>query len=170
MYSTAIRIFMGASILKIMKYISRFTSELKASTPEVWEWMTSFEGISKEMSPLMVMTAPAHVKSLESVAFEPGKPIFRSWLLLFKVLPFDYSDFTLERVDVGTGFVEQSSMGSMRLWRHVRNIQSIEGGCMLTDELTYEPRFAGVIAHQFVKMLFKHRHRQLRKHMGELPQ
>jgi len=88
-----------------MQYTSKFTSELKASKSEVWKWMTSLEGISKEMSPLMVMTAPANVKSIESVVFEPGKPIFRSWLLLFKVLPFDYSNFTLERVDVDTGFV-----------------------------------------------------------------
>ena len=149
-----------------MQYTSKFTSELKASKSEVWKWMTSLEGISKEMSPLMVMTAPANVKSIESVVFEPGKPIFRSWLLLFKVLPFDYSNFTLERVDVDTGFVEQSSMGSMRMWRHVRNIQSKEGGCILTDELTYEPRLAGFVVDKFVKILFNHRHRQLRKHLG----
>ena len=149
-----------------MKYTSKFTSEFKASKHEVWEWMTSLEGISKEMSPLMVMTAPAHVKNIESLSFEPGKPIFRSWLLLFKVLPFDYSNFTLERVDVGTGFIEQSSMISMRLWKHVRNIESREGGCLLTDELIYEPRLAGFIVNRFVEVLFNHRHKQLRRHLG----
>jgi len=149
-----------------MKYTSRFTSELKASKPQVWEWMTSLDGISKEMSPLLVMTTPANVRNIDSISFEPGKPIFRSWLLLFKIFPFDYSNFTLERVDTGNGFVEQSSMGSMRLWRHVRNVQSKEGGCILIDELTYEPRFAGFIVNKFVQILFRHRHKKLRRNLG----
>jgi ligand-binding SRPBCC domain-containing protein len=149
-----------------MQYTATYSSQLNATPLQLWEWMTSFEGISREMSPLMRMTAPAGVTNLQSLSFEPGKPIYRSWLLLFKFLPFDFSDFTLEKVEPIKGFVEQSTMGSMRLWRHVRRIEPAEQGCVLTDELTYEPRFAGFLASLFVRLLFNHRHKQLRKHFG----
>src|SRR5512139_1412845 len=105
-----------------MQYTATFSSQLNATPMQIWAWMTSFEGISREMSPLMRMTAPPSVTNLQSLAFEPGKPIYRSWLLLLKFLSFDFSDFTLEKVEVGKGFVEQSTMGTMRLWRHVRRI------------------------------------------------
>lgn len=149
-----------------MQYTATYSSELKASPNQVWEWMTSFDGISREMSPIMRMTVPPGVRNLHSVSFEPGKPIFRSWLLLFKFLPFDYSNFTLEKIDIGAGFAEQSTMGSMRLWRHVRTIRALEEGCVLTDELTYEPRFGGSLANWFVRLLFNHRHKQLRRYFG----
>ncbi len=150
----------------VMQYTATYSSDVKAKPEQIWEWMTSLEGISREMSPIMRMTAPAGVTNLQDIAFEPGKPMFRSWFLLFKFLPFDFSDFALERLEVGSGFVEQSTMGSMRLWRHVRQIKASETGCVLTDELTYEPRFAGFLANWFVRLLFNHRHKQLRKQFG----
>jgi len=85
-----------------------------ASQKEVWEWITSMDGISKEMSPYMHMSAPAGVTNLQSIPFEPGKRLFRSWITLFKIIPFDYSDLTLESLEEGVGIVEQSPMGSMR--------------------------------------------------------
>ena len=149
-----------------MRYTATFSSHLEATPSQVWEWMTSFDGISREMSPLMRMTAPPGVTNLQSLTFEPGKPIYRSWLLLFKVLPFDFSDFTLESVEAGKGFVEQSTMGSMRVWRHTRTIEPSGGGCTLIDELTFEPRFAGTLVNAVVRFFFNHRHRQLRRHFG----
>lgn len=151
-----------------MQYSAKFSSHLNASQEEVWQWMTSLDGVTREMSPLLLMTSPEGVKSLDAVSFEPGTPIFRSWLLLFTLIPVDYSNVTLERVDEGSGFVEQSSMGSMRLWRHVRTIQPRQQGSVLIDELTFEPRFAGFgfIANKVVQFLFKHRHKQLRKYLG----
>ncbi len=118
------------------------------------------------MSPLMRMTAPPGVTNLQALTFEPGKPIYRSWLLLFKFVPFDFSDFTLLEVEAGKGFVEQSTMGSMRLWRHVRRIDPSGNACILTDELTFEPRFAGFLANKIVRVFFNHRHKQLRRHFG----
>ncbi|WP_372783768.1 hypothetical protein [Litorivivens sp.] len=149
-----------------MQYEARFSSNLKANRGELWRWITSVEGISNEMAPFLRMTVPRGAIDLESLSFEVGKPVFRSWLLLFKVMPFDYSDFTLESIDSGVGFFEKSSMGSMRTWNHVRRISPCEGGYTLTDELTFEPQIAGWLSNKIVAFFFEHRHRKLRRHFG----
>lgn len=149
-----------------MQYTDKYSTHLAASQKEVWEWITSMEGISKEMSPYVHMSAPAGVTNLQSVPFEPGKRLFRSWITLFKIIPFDYSDLTFESFEEGVGFAEQSPMGSMRSWRHVRSIIPAQTGCILTDEVTFKPRFAGFIANKIVRAFFRHRHRKLRHYLG----
>ncbi len=144
-----------------------FSSTLAAPPETVWRWITSFDGIAREMSPLMRMSAPADMRDLSAIDFRPGVPMFRSWIRLGGMLPVDYSDLTLLELTPGVGFVEQSAMGSMRLWRHERRIAPLASGCRLTDTLTFEPRFGGRLAVAVVRRLFTHRHRQLRKHLGE---
>lgn len=142
------------------------STPLAASPAQVWSWITSMDGIAKEMSPYLRMSAPAGVSNLATLEIRPGERLFRSWILLFGVLPFDYSDLTLESLEPGTGFVEQSPMGSMRSWRHVRRITPSATGCVLTDELTFEPRMAGWLACRIVRAFFRHRHRMLARHLG----
>src|SRR5438067_106868 len=101
-----------------------FRSELSAPRDRVWAWVTSMEGISRELWPILRMTAPRGVKSIGDVPIEPGNPLFRSWILLFGIIPIDRSDLTLLSLDVGKRFVEQSPMLSMSLWRHVRTLSS----------------------------------------------
>ena len=144
-----------------------FESTLAASPEAVWAWITSFDGISKEMSPLLQMSAPKGIRDIVSVPFEPGVPMFRSWICLGGILPIDFSDLTLLSITPGIGFVEQSTMGSMRLWRHERKIYPLKSGCRITDSLTIEPRFGGRLAVAFVRRLFSHRHNRLRKYLGE---
>jgi ligand-binding SRPBCC domain-containing protein len=144
-----------------------FSSDLAAQPDRVWRWMTSMEGISREMSPLMKMTAPSGVASLTDLHFEPGARLFRSWILLFGVLPIDRSDLTLVSLDPGEGFVEQSPMFSMKLWRHERRLEAVGGGTTLTDTLTFEPRFVTGLTRWFIRMVFEHRHAVLRRSLGE---
>lgn len=92
--------------------------------------------------------------------------MFRSWIRLGGVLPIDFSDLTLLSLTPGVGFVEQSRMGTMRLWRHERTICPVGSGCRVTDTLTIEPRFGGRLAVAFIKKFFAHRHNLLRKHLG----
>lgn len=143
-----------------------FRSRLTAPPAEVWQWITSFKGISAEMFPLMRMSAPRGVKRLTDIDIVPGKPMFRSWILLFGVLPVDRSELTLLQVDEGRGFVEQSPMGSMKLWRHERWIEAAECGCALIDRLSFEPRFAAPLVTWFVHRFFAHRQAALRRHFG----
>jgi ligand-binding SRPBCC domain-containing protein len=99
--------------------------------------------------------------------FQPGKPMFRSWITLFHVIPFDFSDLTLMSLEEGVGFVEQSKMGTMRSWRHARRITPAGGGCVLTDELAFEPRIMGWLSFRIVRAFFAHRHRRLERYLGK---
>ena len=142
-----------------------FRSELSASPERVWKWLTSVRGIQAEMSPIMKMTAPNSMAGLDDVAVVPGKRLFRSWVLLFGVLPIDRSDLTLLSIDPGRGFVEESPMLSMKLWRHERSITTKGAGTVLTDQLTFEPRFARTFTTWFIRKVFEHRHRVLRERL-----
>ena len=143
-----------------------FESTLAAGPEKVWAWITSFDGISKEMAPILQMSTPKGVRDIASISFEPGVPMFRSWISLGGILPIDFSDLTLLSLTPGVGFVEQSRMGSMRLWRHERAICAVGSGCRVTDTLTIQPRFGGRLAVAFVRKFFTHRHNMLRKHLG----
>ena len=142
-------------------------SRLAASTETVWEWITSVRGISAEMWPYFRMTAPPEVRSLIDVSVQPGKRLFRSRVFLFGFLPIDYSDLTLLELTPSEGFVEQSPMGSMNLWRHERRIRPDPDGrgVILTDHLTFEPRWARGIVAWFIRRVFRHRHAVLRREL-----
>lgn len=138
-------------------------SDLAAPPEKVWKWITSVRGIQAEMSPIMKMTAPASMSGLDDVAVVPDRRLLRSWVLLFGVLPIDRSDLTLVSIDPGKGFVEQSPMLSMKLWRHERSITASGTGTVLTDKLTFEPRFVPGVTEWFIRKVFEHRHRVLRE-------
>lgn len=146
--------------------VLRFESELTASPERVWDWITSIRGISREMAPIMKMTVPKSVETLSEVNVELGKPLFRSWVLLFGVLPIDRSDLTLVRLDVGRGFLERSPMLSMKLWQHERTISIRGGKTVLTDELTFEPRFLSKFVEWMIRTIFTNRHAVLRRELG----
>ncbi len=143
-----------------------FRSQLTAGPKEVWTWITSADGILREMRPLFRMTMPRGVKRLEDLEIVPGKRLFRSRLYLFGFLPFGYSDLTLLEWSDGVGFVEQSPMTGMKLWRHERTIHPTADGCTLTDKLTFEPRFAKSLVAWFTRRMFEHRHAVLRRNLG----
>ena len=95
--------------------------------------------------------------------------MFRSYIFLFGFLPIDYSDMTLLELNAGGGFVEQSPMGSMKLWRHERQIvpcPSDPGAILLVDQLTFSPRMAKHLVRWFIRHVFIHRHKVLRARLG----
>ena len=149
-----------------MLFKLEFRSELRVSRDEAWNWITSFKGISAELWPVLRMSKPRSVQSVNDVSIEPGQPLFRSQIYLFGILPVDYSYLTLLEFQEGVGFIEQSPMGSMRLWRHERHIAEAKQGCIVTDTLTFEPRFAARLSTWAVKRLFTHRHAVLRRQLG----
>jgi ligand-binding SRPBCC domain-containing protein len=146
--------------------VLRFESELSSSPERVWDWMTSVRGVQTELWPVLKMTAPKSFAKMTDVSVELGKPLFRSWVFLLGVVPIDRSDLTLIQLDSGSGFVEESPMLSMKLWRHERRITSRGGKTVLTDTLTFEPRFARAFVEWLIRVTFQHRHAVLRKTLG----
>ena len=148
-------------------YRLSFESDLAASPEELWAWATSASGISSELRPLVKMTFPAGQSSLAETGFTPGKRLFRSWFLLFGLLPVDRLDLTLLEFDTGRRFLEQSPMLSMQCWRHERIVAPCATGVRITDNLEFAPRLARPLVALFVKQLFRHRHRVLRRRFGQ---
>jgi ligand-binding SRPBCC domain-containing protein len=149
--------------------VLRFESRLRAPRERVWESIASVADIQAEMWPYFRMTAPRSVRSLDDVELKPGVRMFRSYVFLFGVLPIDYSDLTLLELDPGHGFVEQSPMGSMRLWRHERRILPCPddpGAVLVVDQLRFRPRMATRLVKWFIGRVFSHRHAVLRARFG----
>jgi hypothetical protein len=146
----------------------RESSDLAADPAAVFEWVTSAEGINFEMAPFLRMTVPRGLEALDLSRVEPGD-LGRSWILLFGLLPVDYDDLRLERIEPGRGFLERSTMLSQRLWEHERTIEPrANGGCAVTDRVAWEPRLLlpGRLLAPLFGAFFGHRHRRLRSHFG----
>lgn len=147
----------------------RFESRLRAPRQQIWEWITSIEGISKELWPWLRMTTPKGMKSLNDIDARPGEPLFRTRIYLFGFLPIDHSDLTLLQLDAGGGFLEESPTGSMELWRHERRILPDGDNpdtLLLVDQLTFRPRRMKRLTRWFIQRVFTHRHAVLRRNLG----
>ena len=145
-------------------------SSLAAPAAAVWERAMSAEGINAELGPLLRMTVPRGLDSLDLHDLEPG-PLGRSWLLLFGFIPFDYDEIGLARIEPGRGFLERSRMLTQRLWEHERTIEPEGEGATLVDRLAWESwlPLPGAAMRPLVAAIFGHRHKQLRRHFGGAP-
>ena len=143
-------------------------SRLTAPRAAVWARISTMDGVNDELAPLLRMTYPPSVADLNPDNVPIGRRIFRSWLLLFGVVPFDYDDLVLVRVEAERGFLERSSMLSQRLWEHERTLEDAPGGCLVTDRIRYEPRLPalGTPLRPLLRRFFLHRHRRLRRRFG----
>src|SRR5262249_22481962 len=97
-------------------------SHLKAPAARVWEHASTFAGVNRELRPLVRMTHPRGVKALTPESFPLGRVAFRSWILLFGVVPVEYDDVTLVELEPGRGFREASRMMLVRQWGHSREV------------------------------------------------
>ncbi len=147
-------------------------SLVAAPRERVWERVTTPEGVNAELMPIVRMALPPGIERLDVESVPVGTPIGRCRLLLFGLIPFDWDDLTLERLEAPAGFHEVSSMASMRIWEHERTLEPVEGGCRVTDRVGFLPRvpFPAVWVRPLFRTVFRHRHRRLRAHFGELHQ
>jgi ligand-binding SRPBCC domain-containing protein len=133
--------------------------------------VTTARGINDEFWPLLRMTASRKLREEGLASVRVGERICRSWVLLFGVLPVDYDDITLARLDPPRGFLERSTMLSQRAWEHGRTIEPSRDRpdcCVLIDRISYEPRIRvpDVIPRRLYAAIFRYRHRRLRRRFG----
>ena len=135
----------------------------------MWDRVTTPEGVNAELMPIVRMTLPRGIDRLDLASVTPGKRVDRCWILLFGLIPIDWDDLTLERIDPPGGFLERSSMLSMRSWEHERTLEPVAGGgCLLRDRISFEPRLpvAARALLPLYRTVFRHRHRRLRRQFG----
>jgi ligand-binding SRPBCC domain-containing protein len=141
------------------------TSRLASPPAEVWEVVTTADGVNDELGPLLRMTVP---RGASEPLLRTGR-IGRSWVLLLGVLPVDYDDLNIASIDPGRGFRERSVLGSASEWHHDRSLSELPGGgCRVTDEIGFTPRlrpFGGLHA-LVLEAMFRWRHRRLRARFG----
>lgn len=149
-----------------MREIS-IASYLAAPPEALWRHATSPAGVNRELRPLLRMTFPPGATDLTG-AWRPGERLFRSWILLFGVLPVEYDDLGFVEVEPGRRFLERSRLLSQRIWEHERSIDPAPGGCRVADRVRFAPRLpllAPLHAAVF-RMVFRWRHRNLRRAFG----
>jgi ligand-binding SRPBCC domain-containing protein len=147
-------------------------SIIDAPVEQVWARVVTPEGINDELRPWMTMSMPRGAESLTVDNVPIGVPIGRAWLRLFGVLPFDFDYLTIADLQPGRGFDEQSTMLSMRMWRHERSLAPEgDGKTVVRDRITFELRvplrLATPVIAAGIRALFGHRHRRLQRHFAD---
>lgn len=149
-------------------------SAVDAPVEKVWQRVVTPAGINHELRPWLTMSMPRGARNLTVDTIAVGEPIGRCWLRLFGVLPFDYDDLTIAELRTGRAFDEQSTMMSMRSWRHQRSLEPDgDAKTVVHDRLTFELRtplrvLTPVVA-AGIGALFTHRQRRLRRYSGGWP-
>ena len=145
------------------------SSCVRAAPVDVLDRVSRIEGVNQELWPFMRMTMPREHAGRSLFEAPLGEHLFRSVMILFGLLPVDYDDIMLVSMDPSSGFVESSTMLSMRTWRHERRVTtSGSGGSRIADTLTFTPRVPGTgpLLETIVSALFHHRHRRLARLFG----
>ena len=139
------------------------SSVVPAPPDAVWARVTTFEGVNHELMPIVGMTCPAAFRRIDPETVPIGRRWFRSWILLFGLVPIDYDDLRLLAVEPGRSFHEDSTMLTQRRWVHRRALEPVAGGTRVTDRIEFEPRVAlvGPVLQRLFHAVFRHRHRRL---------
>lgn len=146
----------------------RFESDLAASPDALWAHATSMRGVNHELAPLVRMTYPRSRAVLTANEIRLGERMFRSWILLFGVLPIDWDDLRFVAIEPGRRFLERSAMATQRIWEHERTIEAIPGGARIADRVRFEPCVAwlGALQAPLFRLVFRWRHARLRRRFG----
>ncbi len=144
-----------------------FSTRLSAPAAAVWSHATSMRGVNRELFPLVRMSHPKRLESLEGLQVPLGTRAFRSWILLFGVIPIDYDDLTFIELEPGR-FLERSPMLSQREWQHERRVYAVGSGCVVVDRVRFVPRISalGPLFRPLFRMAFALRHWNLRRRFG----
>lgn len=148
-------------------------SVVHAPADRVWARVITLEGINHELRPWLTMSMPRDARTLTVQTMPVGVPVGRCWMRLFGVLPFDFDRLCIEKLYDGEGFDEESTMLSMRRWRHERRLTPLDQTkTVVRDHLTFDlraplrPATPAVAAG--IRALFAHRQRRLQEFFAGL--
>jgi hypothetical protein len=123
------------------------------------------QSVNWELAPIVRMTAPRPWQDSPIANWEVGSELFKSWILLFGLLPVDRHAFRLRKADFDRGFDECSSSWMNREWNHCREIRAHERGCTVIDRVAVVGRVPLLVPllMPIYRFIFRHRHCRLRK-------
>ncbi len=141
-----------------------FRSRLDGVTPtDVWDRITSWQGVNHELAPFVRMTHPARFSRVTDVPAD-STCHFTSYLLFLGVLPFDAHRIAFREMRAPELFDEQSSNLLLKRWSHRRSVRAVGEGVEVEDVCRLEPRLPvlGPLLERVYTTLFARRHRRLR--------
>lgn len=146
-------------------------SAVAADPATVWRHATSPAGINAELAPLLRMSFPAGLTDFAALPAPVGRPLFRSHIRLFGIVPVERDDLRLAAVEPGRRFLERSTLLTQRSWEHERVVTADGDGARLTDRLRFVPRIPalGALHHATFHGVFAWRHHRLRRRFGGRP-
>lgn len=151
-----------------MRRFAHFTvrSRLRADADQVWVHATSAVGINAELGPWLRMRLPGNVLP---AGLAPPARIGRCWILLFGLLPVEYDELELTRLEPGA-FDERSTMLTQRRWLHRRRVRAVAGGCEVVDRVGFAPRAPLLLRLHYAifHLVFAWRHARLRRRFSRL--
>ena len=148
-----------------MPFTFSIQSKVNADKQALWQHITQMQNVNYELLPIVRMTYPADRAALNGVDVPLRTPLFTSVLLLFGFIPLDLHHLAFDKIDEGNAFYENSTTLTHKYWKHTRTLTATDGGTLVNDEVTFQPRF-GLLGHLFLpvyKQVFAHRHRRLTK-------
>lgn len=140
-----------------------------APQASVWNYVSTMKGVNYELYPVLQMTCPDMSMRISKELVKTNTvPLFRSWLLLFCIVPVDFDDINITEVVEGKSFSERSLMALMTQWHHDRTLETSDDGTIIVDELAFTPRVRvlGCLLNLIVRFLFCHRHQRLQQCFG----
>ena len=145
-----------------------FTRSCRVPAParDVWQRVTTPEGINDEMMPFLSMTLPRENRAATMATIPIGRPAGRAPLRLLDIVPVDVDVLTITEMEPGSHFQECSWMLSMKRWEHRRALTDDDGATVVTDTVGFGPRLP-LVHHALIRVLplfFEHRHRRLQRH------
>ena len=99
-------------------------SVVDAPAEQVWARVVTPEGINDELRPWMTDVDAARRGIADRRQCADRHADRPRWLRLFGVLPFDYDRLCIAELWPGADFDEESTMMSMRRWRHERSVDA----------------------------------------------
>jgi ligand-binding SRPBCC domain-containing protein len=141
-------------------------SEINSTKEILWQHITQMKNVNAELLPYMRMTYPADMSEIGEREVPLQKTLFKSAILLFGFIPIDLHSLRLDKIDIGTAFYENSFSIHMRYWKHTRTIYERNRKTFVRDEVHFTPRISllGNLLLPFFKMIFRNRHKSLKKH------
>jgi hypothetical protein len=139
-------------------------SDLAIEASAFWS-AASLRSVNWELAPIVSMTSPKEWQNSPICSWEGGADLFKSWILLFGLIPIDRHSFRLRHAPDGFGFDECSSSWINKEWNHRRTILAHDRGCTVSDQVAFVSRIplASGWLMPIYKFAFWHRHRRLRK-------
>lgn len=153
-------------------YQLKRVQKFPVSASEIWNFIATPLNLKKITPPYM---------GFDITSISGDGPMYEGMIISYHVSPFlgIKMNWVTEITHIVDGFyfIDEQRIGPYAMWHHEHRIETVEGGVVMTDIVTYQPPLGllGVLAHHlFIKrklrQIFDFRQKALQEIFGNLKQ